>query len=50
VTQVFEIGWAPRWDIVAATLATAALLTLGAGIAGSLPALRARPADALRTL
>ena len=50
VTQVFEIGWAPRWDIVAATLATAAMLTLGAGIAGSLPALRARPADALRTL
>lgn len=48
VTQVFDIGWAPRWDIVALTLAAAVLLTLGTGVTGSLPALRARPADALR--
>ena len=50
VREVFDIAWAPRWDIVAATLASAALMTLGAGVAGSLPALRARPAEALRDL
>jgi putative ABC transport system permease protein len=50
VTQVFAIGWAPRWDVVGLTLAAAVAMTLGTGIAGSLPALRARPADALRDL
>ena len=50
VRQVFDIAWAPRWDVVAVTLASAALMTLGAGVAGSLPALRARPAEALRDL
>lgn len=50
VTQVFDIGWAPRWDVVALTLAAAVLLTLGTGVIGSLPALRARPAEALRAL
>ena len=50
VTRVFAIAWAPRWDIVAATLATSVAITLGMGIAGSLPALRARPAAALRDL
>ncbi|MGY2736345.1 ABC transporter permease [Sphingomonas sp. UYP23] len=50
VTQVFKIGWAPRWDVVGATLAAAVALTLGTGLAGSLPALRARPASALREL
>jgi putative ABC transport system permease protein len=50
VTQVFSIAWAPRWDIVAATLAIAVAITLGMGIAGSIPALRAKPAAALRDL
>ena len=50
VTQVFAIAWAPRWDVVVATLAVAVAITLGMGIAGSLPALRARPAAALRDL
>lgn len=50
VTQVFKIGWAPRWDLIAGTLGAAVALTLGTGIAGSLPALRARPASALRDL
>ncbi|MGN8001252.1 ABC transporter permease [Sphingomonas sp. 22176] len=50
VTQVFAIAWAPRWDIVAATVAAAVAATLGMGILGSLPALRARPAAALRDL
>ncbi|WP_010216353.1 ABC transporter permease [Sphingomonas sp. PAMC 26621] len=48
VTQVLAIGWAPRWDSVAMTLAVASVTTLGAGTLGSLPALRARPAEALR--
>lgn len=50
VTQVFEIGWAPHWPTVAATLAAAIVATLGIGLAGGWPALRARPAAALRTL
>ncbi|MET4665803.1 FtsX-like permease family protein [Sphingomonas sp. PvP056] len=50
VTQVFSIAWAPRWDIVVATLAIAVAITLGMGIAGSIPALRAKPAAALRDL
>lgn len=50
VTHVFSIAWAPRWDTVAATLAIAVAITLGMGIAGSIPALRARPAAALRDL
>ena len=50
VTQVFAIAWEPRWDIVAVTVITAVAITLGMGIAGSVPALRARPAAALRDL
>jgi putative ABC transport system permease protein len=50
VTQVLELDWAPDWSIVAATLAFGALVTLVLGLLGSLPALAARPARALRTL
>jgi putative ABC transport system permease protein len=50
VTQVLELAWAPDWTIVLATLAGGAVLTLGLGLAGSLPALAARPARALREL
>jgi len=50
VTHVLELEWAPDWPIVLATLAGGALLTLGLGLAGSLPALTARPARALREL
>jgi putative ABC transport system permease protein len=50
VTQVLELDWAPDWGIVAATLAFGALVTLVLGLLGSLPALAARPARALRTL
>jgi putative ABC transport system permease protein len=50
VTQVFKIGFAPRWGVVAMTLGAGVALTLGTGLAGSLPALRARPASALRDL
>jgi len=50
VVRVFELAWAPDWAIVALTLAASVLVTLGIGVLGSLPALRARPAEALREL
>ncbi|WP_066477539.1 MULTISPECIES: ABC transporter permease [unclassified Sphingomonas] len=48
VTQVFEFGWAPDWPVVLGTLAAGAILTLGIGLAGSIPLLSVRPAAALR--
>nr|WP_278254390.1 FtsX-like permease family protein [Sphingobium sp. BYY-5] len=48
IVQVFDFGWAPDWPIVLATLAGGALLTLGIGLAGSIPLLSVRPANALR--
>ena len=50
VRHVLDIGWAPRWENVAATLVGAIVITLATGLAGSLPALRAKPAEALREL
>ncbi len=50
VVKVLELEWAPDWGIVAATLAAGAVVTLLLGLVGSLPALTARPARALRTL
>ncbi len=50
VTQLFELDWAPDWPTVGLTLVAGAVLTLGLGLAGALPALAARPARALRTL
>lgn len=50
IVQVFDFGWAPDWRIVAGTLAGGALLTLGIGLAGSLPLMSVRPARALREL
>ena len=50
ITQIFSFSWAPDWPVVMLTLAGGALLTLGLGIAGSLPVLAARPARALRQL
>ena len=48
VTRVLSLLWAPDWAVVAATLAASCLVTFGVGLAGSVPALRARPAGALR--
>ncbi|UVO51565.1 FtsX-like permease family protein [Sphingomonas sp. SUN019] len=48
VTQVFSLGWAPDWSVVALTLAASAIVTLGIGVLGNLPLLRTRPAAALR--
>ncbi|RVT42020.1 ABC transporter permease [Sphingobium algorifonticola] len=49
-TQTLGLQWAPDWGVVLATLAGGAALTLALGLVGSLPALAARPAQALRTL
>ena len=50
VAHVLDLPWAPRWSAVALTLAASCGVTLGIGLVGSLPVLRSRPADALRTL
>ncbi len=50
VTQVLDLQWAPDWPVVLATLATGTIVTLVLGLAGALPALAARPAQALREL
>jgi putative ABC transport system permease protein len=50
VVKVLELEWAPDWTIVVLTLAAGALVTLVLGLLGTLPALTARPAKALRTL
>ncbi|WP_244552483.1 ABC transporter permease [Allosphingosinicella indica] len=50
VVQVLELEWAPDWPIVLATLAAGAAVTLVLGLLGTLPALAAKPAQALRTL
>lgn len=50
VRHVFDLGWAPDWLTVLATLAIGAIGTLGIGLLGSLPSLSARPAQVLRDL
>jgi len=50
IVRVFEFGWAPDWSVVLGTLAAGAILTLGIGLAGSIPLMSVRPAKALRAL
>ncbi len=50
IVHVFDFGWAPDWATMLGTLAGGALLTLGIGIAGSIPLMSVRPARALRQL
>ena len=50
VTQTLGLDWSPDWIQVLGTTAAGAILVLGLGLIGSLPALAARPAQALRTL
>ena len=50
VVQLFEFDWLPDWPRVLAVLGGGLLLVLGFALGGSLPLLRAKPAQALRTL
>jgi putative ABC transport system permease protein len=50
ITQLFDFDWLPDWPWVLAVLAAGLALVLGFALAGSLPLLRAKPAQALREL
>ena len=50
VTQLFEFDWLPDWGQVLFVLGLGLAVVLAFAIGGSLPLLRARPAQALRTL
>ncbi|MBH1998130.1 MAG: ABC transporter permease [Sphingomonadaceae bacterium] len=50
IVQIFDFGWSPDWAVILATLGGGALLTLGIGLAGSIPLMSVRPARALRQL
>ncbi|NTZ42833.1 FtsX-like permease family protein [Altererythrobacter sp. SALINAS58] len=50
ITQLFEFDWLPDWGWILAVLGAGLALVLAFALAGSLPLLRARPAQALRTL
>jgi putative ABC transport system permease protein len=50
ITQLFEFDWLPDWPTILAVLAAGAALVIGFALAGSLPLLRAKPAQALREL
>ena len=50
VGQVFDLEFAPDWPVVIGTVAAGGLGTLALGLIGALPALAARPAQALRDL
>jgi putative ABC transport system permease protein len=50
VTQMFAFDWLPHWPTVLAVLGAGMALVLGFALAGSVPLLRAKPAQALREL
>lgn len=50
ITRLFEFDWLPDWGVVAATLGGGLVAVLLFAILASLPLLRERPAQALRTL
>jgi putative ABC transport system permease protein len=50
ITGVFDFGWSPDWGVVLATLIGGAAVTLGIGLAGSIPLMSVRPSEALRAL
>ncbi len=50
VTQLFEFDWLPDWGTVLAVLGFGLALVLAFALAGSLPLLKAKPAQALREL
>ena len=50
IVQMFEFDWLPDWPRVLAVLGAGLALVLAFALAGSLPLLRAKPAQALREL
>lgn len=50
IVQLFEFDWLPDWPRVLAVLGAGLALVLAFALAGSLPLLRAKPAEALREL
>ena len=50
IVQLFEFDWLPNWPRVLAVLGAGLALVIGFALAGSLPLLRAKPAEALREL
>ncbi len=50
VVQLFTFDWLPHWPTVFGVLGGGLALVLGFALAGSLPLLRAKPAQALRDL
>ena len=50
IVQLFEFDWLPDWPRVLLVLGGGLTLVLVFALAGSLPLLRARPAQALREL
>ena len=50
VVHVFEFDWLPDWPVVLGVLGGGLALVLAFALAGSLPLLRAKPAQALRDL
>ncbi|MXO85773.1 FtsX-like permease family protein [Altererythrobacter aurantiacus] len=50
VTQLFEFDWLPDWGEVFAVLGAGLAIVLAFSVVGSLPLLRAKPAQALRAL
>jgi len=50
MTQLFDFDWLPDWPRVLAVLIGGAVMVIAFALAGSLPLLRAKPAQALREL
>ncbi|WEK46160.1 MAG: FtsX-like permease family protein [Candidatus Andeanibacterium colombiense] len=50
IVELFEFDWLPDWPRIFEVLGAGLLLVLGFALGGSLPLLRARPAQALREL
>ncbi|HSM53957.1 MAG TPA: FtsX-like permease family protein, partial [Erythrobacter sp.] len=50
ITELFEFDWLPNWRQVLGVLGIGLVLVLGFALGGSLPLLKAKPAQALREL
>ncbi len=50
VTRLFDFGWLPDWRAVLGVLGAGLALVIAFALAGALPLLRAKPAQALRSL